>query len=47
MKYLIRTVETYRVANEDEAKQLIESAKNDRNYSLSKARPSLKWGSRL
>ncbi len=36
MKYLIRTVETYRVANEDEAKQVIEDAKKDRNFSLSK-----------
>ena len=36
MKYLIKTVETYRVANESEAKQLIESAKNDRSYTLSK-----------
>ena len=36
MKYLIKTVETYRVANETEAKQLIESAKKDRSYTLSK-----------
>lgn len=36
MKYLIKTVETYRVANESEAKQLIESAKLDRSYTLSK-----------
>ena len=36
MKYLIKTVETYRVANESEAKQLIESAKSDRSYTLSK-----------
>lgn len=36
MKYLIKTVETYRVANEAEAKQLIESAKSDRSYTLSK-----------
>lgn len=36
MKYLIRTVETYRVGNESEAKQLIESAKADHSYTLSK-----------
>ena len=36
MKYLIKTVETYRVANEAEAKQLIESAKSDHSYTLSK-----------
>jgi hypothetical protein len=36
MKYLIKTVEQYRVANENEAKQLIESAKTDRNYTLAK-----------
>ena len=36
MKYLIRTVETYRVANELEAKQLIEEAKRESGYSLSK-----------
>ena len=36
MKYLIKTVETYRVANEAEAKQLIESAKADHSYTLSK-----------
>lgn len=36
MKYLIKTVETYRVANEAEAKQLIESAKTDHSYTLSK-----------
>lgn len=36
MKYLIKTVETYRVANESEAKQLIESAKKERAYTLSK-----------
>lgn len=36
MKYLIKTVETYRVANEREAKQLIEDAKADHSYTLSK-----------
>ena len=36
MKFLIRTVETYRVANEDEAKQIIEAAKVDRHFTLSK-----------
>ena len=36
MKYLIKTVETYRVANEAEAKQLIETAKSDRSNTLSK-----------
>lgn len=36
MKYLIKTVETYRVANEAEAKQLIESAKKEKAYTLSK-----------
>ncbi len=36
MKYLIKTVETYRVANEQEAKQLIESVKADHSYTLSK-----------
>ena len=36
MKYLIKTVETYRVANEAEAKQLIEESKVDRNFTLSK-----------
>lgn len=36
MKFLIRTVETYRVANEDEAKQVIEAAKADRHFTLSK-----------
>lgn len=35
-KYLIRTVETYRVANETEAKRTIEEAKNDKTYTLSK-----------
>ena len=36
MKYLIRSVETYRVANENEAKKTIEEAKKDKNYTLSK-----------
>ena len=36
MKYLIKTVETYRVASEGEAKQLIEESKKDRNFTLSK-----------
>ena len=36
MKFLIRTVETYRVATEGEAKQLIETAKTDHNFTLSK-----------
>ena len=36
MKYLVRTVETYRVANESEAKKTIEEAKQDKTYTLSK-----------
>lgn len=36
MKYLIKSVETWRVPNENEAKQLIEEAKNDRNFTLAK-----------
>lgn len=36
MRYLIKTVETYRVASEKEAKELIEAAKTDKNYNLSK-----------
>lgn len=36
MKYLLKTVETYRVANENEAKALIESAKKDSQYTLTK-----------
>lgn len=36
MKYLVKSVETYRVANEAEAKKLIEEAKVDRAYTLSK-----------
>ena len=36
MNYLVRTVETHRVANETEAKKLIELAKADKTYTLSK-----------
>lgn len=36
MNYLTKVVETYRVANEAEAKKLIELAKADKNYTLSK-----------
>lgn len=36
MKYLLKTVETYRVASEDEAKKLIEEAKKDKNFTLVK-----------
>lgn len=36
MKYLIKTVETYRVASEEEAKQVIEDAKKAGTYFLSK-----------
>ena len=36
MKYLVKTVEQYRVESEAEAKKLIEDAKSDRGYSLSK-----------
>ena len=36
MKYLLNVVETYRVADDNEAKALIEEAKKDRNYILSK-----------
>lgn len=36
MKYLIKSVETYRVESEAEAKKLIEDAKNDSAYTLSK-----------
>ena len=36
MKYLLKTVETYRVATEDEAKKLIEDAKKDHNFTLVK-----------
>ena len=35
-KYLISTVETYRVDNESEAAALIEEAKNSSKYTLSK-----------
>ena len=35
-KYLVRTVETYRVDNESEAKKTIEEAKADSAYTLSK-----------
>ena len=36
MKYLIKSVETYRVATEAEAAQVIEEAKKDRRFSLVK-----------
>ena len=36
MKYLISTTETYRVDSEKEAKELIEQAKSNTMYSLSK-----------
>ena len=36
MKYLVRSVETYRVESETEAKKVIEEAKADKNYTLSK-----------
>ena len=36
MKYLVKSVETYRVESEAEAKKLIEDAKNDSAYTLSK-----------
>ena len=36
MNYLIKTVETYRVETESEAKKLIETAKADKGYTLSK-----------
>lgn len=36
MQHLLKTVETYRVATEAEAKQIIEEAKKNRNYSLIK-----------
>lgn len=35
-RYLIKTVEQYRVDSESEAKSLIEEAKADKNYTLSK-----------
>lgn len=36
MRYLLKNVLTYRVASEAEAKELIEEAKHDRNFNLSK-----------
>lgn len=36
MKYLITTVETYRVETENEAKELIEAAKADNHSTLTK-----------
>ena len=36
MRYLLNAIETYRVADENEAKKLIEEAKKDKNYSLVK-----------
>ena len=36
MKYLVRSVETYRVASEAEAKKTIEEAKAEKGYTLSK-----------
>lgn len=36
MKYLLETTETYRVNNEAEAKELIETAKQGNNYLLKK-----------
>lgn len=36
MKYLITTTEIYRVSSEDEATQLIENAKKESGYVLSK-----------
>ena len=36
MNYLIKTVEQYRVATEAEAKKLIEDAKTEKGYTLSK-----------
>ena len=36
MKYLIQTVETYRVDTEDEAKRMIEEAKSDNHFILKK-----------
>ena len=43
MKYLIKAVEQYRVDSEAEAKKLIEEAKADRNYTLSKYSSEYKW----
>lgn len=36
MRYLIKTTEVYRVANEEEAKALLEELKADHSYELSK-----------
>jgi hypothetical protein len=36
MKYLLETTENYRVGTEAEAKELIESARNDNHYILKK-----------
>lgn len=36
MKYLVQTVETYRVETEVQATQLIEEAKTDKNFVLTK-----------
>ena len=36
MKYLLETTESYRVENEAEAKELIETAKAGKNYVLKK-----------
>ena len=36
MRYLLKNVLTYRAASEAEAKELIEEAKKDRNFNLSK-----------
>lgn len=41
-KYLISSVDTYRVDTEDEAKALIEEAKHDSNYILTKSSQELK-----
>ena len=36
MKYLTQVVETYRVDNEDLARDMIEEAKNDNSFTLTK-----------
>ena len=41
-KYLISSVDTYRVDTESEAKALIEEAKHDNNYILTKSSQELK-----
>lgn len=41
-KYLISTVDTYRVDTEAEAKALIEEAKHDKSYILTKSSQELK-----